>query len=222
MYRIREDVPRAVVDEFTEILRNCSEYIPQLIDSATAELPAARGVNFVWEHAYPSAEAYEEYMCHPYHICVLDRYLLPDAPGLITGRDDSALGLVGYEIGEPSYRRTEGVRRLVVFNVRADARAEQVEGLLGEMRDPARPVPELLVSIAEPNAMGAEWFPGIWSHVWEQVFESEQSMRSYLEGDSPLARAERAGFPSSSGGVASVIERSVDLHYPLTRSGAPR
>ncbi len=219
MYTIRDDVPRAVVDEFTEILRNCGEYIPQLMDSATAEIPAERGVNFVWEHAYPSAEAYEEYMRHPYHICVLDRYLLPDAPGLITERDDSQLGLLGYEIGEPVYRRTEGVRRLVVFNVDAGAPAERVNDLLVEMRDASRHAPELLLSIAEPNTMGAEWFPGAWSHIWEQVFESERSMRSYLDGDSPLARAERTGFQE---GVASVIERSVELHYCLTGAGAAR
>ena len=109
MYRIRDDVPRAVVEEFSEILRHCGEYIPQLMDSIAAESPSERGVNFVWEHAYTSADTYEEYMCHPYHICVLDRYLLPDAPGLITERDDSQLGLLGYEIDEPAYRRGEGV-----------------------------------------------------------------------------------------------------------------
>ena len=219
MYRIRADVPRTVVDEFTEILRHCGEYIPELLDSAAAEIPAARGVNFVWEHAYPSAEAYEAYMCHPYHICVLDRYLLPDAPGLITARDSSRLGLLGYEIAEPLYRLTDGVRRLVVFNVEAGTPAERVNDLLDEMRDTPHRSPELLVSIAEPNTMGAEWFPGAWSHIWEQAFESERSLQSYLEGDSPLAQAERAGFQE---GVASVIERSVDLHYGLTGAGPAR
>ena len=221
MYRIRNDVPRAVVDEFTEILRHCSEYIPQLMDSVAAEIRTERGVNFVWEHAYPSAEAYEEYMCHPYHICVLDRYLLPDAPGLITGRDDSQLGLLGYEIDEPAYRRTEGIRRLVVFNVDPGAPPDRVDDLLCQMRDASQSAPELLLSIAEPNTMGAEWFPGAWSHIWEQAFETERSMRSYLEGDSPLAQAERSGFRAGSqDGVASVIERSVDLHYRLTGAGA--
>lgn len=219
MYRIREDVPRAVVDEFTEILRHCGEYIPQLLDSAAAEIPAARGVNFVWEHAYRSADEYEEYMCHPYHICVLDRYLLPDAPGLITERDDSQLGLLGYEIDEPVYRRNEGVRRLVVFNVGEDTPVQQIEDLLHEMRAAPRHAPELQLSIAEPNTMGAEWFPGAWSHIWEQAFESEESMRSYLRGDSPLARAEQTGFQE---GLSSVIERSLDLHYLLTGAGAAR
>jgi len=219
MYRVREDVPRTVVDEFTEILRHCGEYIPQLLDSAAAKIPAAHGVNFIWEHAYRSAEEYEEYMRHPYHICVLDRYLLPDSPGLITERDDSQLGLLGYEIDEPVYRRSEGVRRLVVFNVHEDTQAQCIEDLLTEMRDAPRHAPELQLSIAEPNTMGAEWFPGAWSHIWEQAFESEESMRSYLGGDSPLAGAERAGFQR---GVSSVIERSIDLHYGLSGAGAAR
>jgi hypothetical protein len=217
MYRVRDDVPRAVVDEFTGILRQCGDFIPQLLDSFAAKIPAERGVNFIWEHAYPSADAYEDYMCHPYHICVLDRYLLPDAPGLITEPDDSQLGLLGYEVGEPVYRLGEGVRRLVIFNVDPSAPAERVDALLGEMRDTPRHSPEMLVSIAESNTMGAEWFPGAWSHIWEQAFESERSMRSYLEGDSPLARAERAGLKD---GVASVIERSLHLHYGLTGAGA--
>ena len=65
--------------------------------------------------------------------------------------------------------------------------------------------------------MGAEWFPGAWSHIWEQAFETEHSMRRYLEGDSPLARAERSNFRE---GAASIIDRSLDLHYCLTGAGA--
>lgn len=216
MYRIRDDVPRAVVAEFTEILRHCGEYIPQLLDSVTGELPAERGVNFIWEHAYRSAEEYEAYMCHPYHICVLDRYLLPDAPGLIAEHEDSQLGLLGYEIDGPVYRRSEGIRRLVIFNVDAEAPAERVEDLLGEMRDAPRHAPEILLSLSEPNTMGAEWFPGAWSHIWEQAFESEGSLQSYLAGDSPMARAERSGLQE---GVASIIERSLEFHYSLTGAG---
>ena len=210
MYRIRDDVPRTVVDEFTHILRHCSEYIPQLLDSAASLLPTKSGINFVWEHAYQSAEAYEEYMCHPYHICVLDRYLLPDAPGLITASAESRLGLLGYEIDDPVYRRDEGVRRLVIFNVRADAPAERVADLLGEMRDAPRKTPELQLSIAEPNTMGAEWFPGAWSHIWEQAFESEASMQSYL------------GSPGAEAPLSSIIERKVTLHYDLAGTGASR
>ena len=52
------------------------------------------------------------------------------------------------------------------------------------------------------------------------AFESERSMRRYLTGDSPMARAERSGFQQSAAGVASIIERSVDLHYRLPGADA--
>ena len=112
MYKIRDDVPEARVVELEEILRGCGRYIPQLMYSVVARNLSDTGISLVWEHAYESAKSYEEYMRHPYHICVLDRYLLPDAPGLIIENDGLGLGLLGYEIEEPTFLRRDGIRRV--------------------------------------------------------------------------------------------------------------
>ena len=64
-------------------------------------------MDLIWEHAYEDADAYAWYMRQPYHICILDRYLLPEAPECITAsRRELKLGLMGYEIDGAPFRRT--------------------------------------------------------------------------------------------------------------------
>jgi len=213
MYKMRDGVPAETVAELEEILRGCGKYIPQVLHSVVGSNTTDAGVDMVWEHAYESPETYyEQYMRHPYHICVFDRYLLPDSPARVIENDSTGLGLVGYEIDGPAYYRKGGFRRLVMLRMRRDAPAERVEALLSALREAPGESPQLAVSIAAVNSMGEEWFPGGWSHVWEQAFDSEQDMSTYLEGESRLARSERSGWQDE---TSDVVEASVDVCYRL-------
>lgn len=213
MYKMREGTSPETVAELEEILRGCGRYIPQVLHSVVGTNLTDAGVEMVWEHAYESAETYyRQYMCHPYHICVFDRYLLPDSPGRVIENDSTGLGLVGYEIDAPTFYCKDGFRRLVMLRMREEAPAERVDALLEGLQGAPADAPELVVSIAAANSMGQEWFPGVWTHVWEQAFEDEAGVDAYLKGDSPLARAERAGWRDA---ATEVVEASVDVRYRL-------
>lgn len=205
MYPIRDDVPRATVESFVEILRGCGRYIPELLHSVAGWNESEAGVHLVWEHAYADADAYAVYMRHPYHICVLDRFLLPDAPGRITGNGPVGLGLLGYEISNETFVRVSGVRRLVAFRVSAAAGDERVAALVRELEGAASGPGGPALSIAAPNEMGQEWFPGVFSHVWELAFEDRAAMDDWCGRESPLDAAEREGQ----------VEESVAVHYAV-------
>lgn len=80
-YRLRPDVSKDAGAELESALANCSRFISEVLDAAVGwNLTASTPVDLVWEHAYENTEAYGRYMRHPYHICILDRYLLPDSP----------------------------------------------------------------------------------------------------------------------------------------------
>src|SRR4029079_3022280 len=72
------------VEDLARVLRRTGWFIPEVLDSAVGLNRSTAGVDFVWEHSYESPDAYARYMCNPYHICILDRYLLPEAPECIT------------------------------------------------------------------------------------------------------------------------------------------
>ncbi len=201
MYALREGVTDATVEEFLAILRGCGDYIPELLDSIAARTRSGAGVDLVWEHAYESAESYAAYMRHPYHICVLDRYLLPDAPGLITGNGPRGLGLLGYETATPRHRVQGGVRRVVAFRVRPDSSPQQVETLLSRLDE----LPGPTGSIAASNSMGQEWFPGVVTHLWEQTFDDAAALAAFRASPSPLDDALREGW----------VETSSDVDYPI-------
>lgn len=204
MYRLRSDVSRRAGAELKNALTDCSRFIPEMLDSAVGwNRTASTPVNLVWEHAYESTEAYARYMRHPYHICILDRYLLPDSPERVIVNDEHGIGLLGYEIDAPIYRRKTGMRRVVAFQLLESAAAEEVEELIDAMRE----TPGLALSIVAENTMGQEWFPGYWSHIWEQAFQDETSLRRYLSGSSHLANAERSGWRGEP------VERSLAVEY---------
>jgi hypothetical protein len=139
-------------------------------------------------------------MCEPYHICILDRYLLPEAPECITAsRRELMLGLMGYEIDGAPFRTDAGIRRIVALKAEAgfDAFADEL-----------RARPGLAVSVVAPNTMGLEWFPTGWTHLWEQAYEDDDAMEAAIaDEEDVLAR----------GPVAEWI----DIHYVIDREDAP-
>jgi hypothetical protein len=142
-------------------------------------------------------------MCHPYHICILDRYLLPEAPECITAsRRELQIGLMGYAIEGAPFRRDGGIRRIVALKAAPDASDFDVFAKDLEAR------PGLAVSIVAPNTMGLEWFPTGWTHLWEQAYDDDATMQAAIADEAELL---------GRGPVTAWI----DVHYVIDREDAP-
>ena len=197
------------IDELARVLRRTGWFIPEVLDSAVGRNRSSAGVDLVWEHSYESPAAYAHYMCQPYHICILDRYLLPEAPECITAsRRELMLGLMGYEIDGAPFRRDGGIRRIVALKVDAGATQSDIGGLAAEMMARPATMPGMTVSIVAPNIMGLEWFPTGWTHLWEQAYEDDAAMqRAIADEDVVLSHGP--------------ISDWVDIHYVIDREDAP-
>jgi len=173
-YAFDETATAEQIAELASALRRCGEFIPEVRDSIVGTNQSEADVALVWEHAYESPNAYARYMCHPYHICVLDRFLLPESPECITApRAQLGIGLLGYEIDDAPFRRDTGVRRLVAMKADADVDADEWHAFVATLTSEL----ELRVSIVAPNTMGLEWFPNGWTHVWEQAYDDRDEMQ---------------------------------------------
>ncbi|MBM3658438.1 MAG: hypothetical protein FJW95_02905 [Actinobacteria bacterium] len=180
--------------ELGRVLAATGSFIPEVLDSAVGTNRSATGVDLVWEHAYEAPDAYARYMCHPFHICVLDRYLLPENPECITAsRRELQLGLFGYEVAGAPFRTAGTVRRIVAMRPTPDAAESEIAGFLGALNARAGEQEAVEVSVAAANTMGLEWFPDGWTHVWEQAFADEAAMRSTLDAETALLGAAPVG-----------------------------
>lgn len=190
MYGFAAHATPARQGELARVLRHTGVYIPEVLDSAVGRNRSDTEVDLVWEHAYEDPNAYARYMCHPFHICVLDRYLLPENPECITAsRRALQLGLLGYEVDDAPFRWEQGIRRVVAMKTAPDADAAAVAALLAELNARVGAVPDVRVSVAAENTMGLEWFPDGWTHVWEQAFDDEAAMWRVAEHDAALLAA---------------------------------
>jgi len=191
-YGFAPNASAAAQDDLARVLRHAGTYVPEVLDAAVGRNRSDVAVDLVWEHAYASPDAYARYMCHPFHICVLDRYLLPENPECITAsRRELQLGLLGYEVDGAPFRAASGVRRVVAMRAEPDAARDVVDAFVASLGARVGAVPGLTASVAAPNAMGLEWFPDGWTHVWEQAFVDEDAMRA----SSPDERALLARGP---------------------------
>jgi Stress responsive A/B Barrel Domain len=185
-YAFDETATAEQIAELASALRRCGEFIPEVRDSIVGTNQSEADVALVWEHAYEDPDAYARYMCHPYHICVLDRFLLPESPECITApRAQLGIGLMGYEIDDEPFRYDSGVRRLVAMKASADVDGAEWHTFVSALTA----LPELRVSIVAANAMGLEWFPNGWTHVWEQAYDDEDAMRRAIVDEAALLEA---------------------------------
>jgi hypothetical protein len=202
-YAFREDTAPEHVAELERVLRRAGEFIPEVLYSAVGRNESDADVELVWEHAYDDPDAYARYMCHPYHICILDRYLLPESPECITAsRSGSKLGLLGYEIDGARFRRDGGVRRLVAMKAEPDVEAEAWRRFASGLTDRPSQAPGMRVSIVAPNTMGLEWWPDGWTHLWEQAYDDEPAMRRALTDEVEVL-------------TAGPLVGWIDVHYRL-------
>ena len=201
-YGFADDAPPDARAELARVLRETGWYIPEVGHGATGWNRSEAAVDLVWEHAYDAPGAYARYMCHPFHVCVLDRYLLPENPECITAsRRDLGLGLFGYEVPGTPFRADAGIRRILALRPPADAVASEVDAFVAGLGGTVDDDPAT-ASVAAPNTMGLEWFPDGWTHVWERVYADEAAMRSAL----PTEATRLAAGP---------FERWIDLWYEI-------
>jgi hypothetical protein len=202
-YGFHERTTGEQVDELARVLRRAGLFIPEVLASAVGRNRSAAGVDLVWEHAYESADAYARYMCHPYHICILDRYLLPEAPECITAsRRELKLGLLGYEIEGAPFRRVDGIRRVVAMVADPSSSPDEWSKFADSLTARVETVPEMPVSVVAENTMGLEWFPDGWTHVWEQAFNDEAAMARAVADESAVLDA-------------GPVARWIDIHYRI-------
>jgi hypothetical protein len=189
-YAFRDSTSSESVAALARVLQRAGEFIPEVLYSAVGRNRSEADIELVWEHAYDGADAYARYMCHPYHICILDRYLLPESPECITApKPGLGLGLLGYEVDDDRFRRDRGIRRLVAMKAAPDAEPNTWTSFVAELTERPSHAPELRVSIVAPNTMGLEWFPTGWTHVWEQAYDDEQSMRRAIPDETKTLEA---------------------------------
>ncbi|MDG2002571.1 MAG: hypothetical protein P8J20_04500 [Novosphingobium sp.] len=186
-------------------IRDCANFIPELLHSAIGHAESETNLNFVWEHAYQSPEHYQRYMRHPYHAAILDRFLMNDSPERIIVDNPHGLGLVGYDIDEPDYLLPAGAARRLVALQLAEGSQERFAGIAKEEAERCG----MINSIFEYNSFAAKWFDGEtdtglptnWTHLWEQGFADLDAARAYQ----PQWR-EKAG---------DMVEDSIELLYEL-------
>ena len=207
-YGFHPATTREQIDELARVLRRTGWFIPEVLDSAVGLNRSSAGVDLVWEHSYESPDAYARYMCHPYHICILDRYLLPESPECITAsRPGAGVGLLGYEIDDARFRCDGGVRRLVAMKAAPGTDDETWSAFASTLEARPSPASGLRVSIVAPNIMGLEWAPDGWTHLWEQAYDDEVAIQRALADEAAVLDA-------------GPIEGWVDLHYRLAPDAA--
>jgi hypothetical protein len=208
MYSISPDAPPAAVRRLADAFLHCGEFIPEVLDSAIGTNLSEAPVRLVWEHAYASPEAYQRYMVHPFHACILDRSLLADSPERIVSANDLGAGLIGYACDGPVYRMAGGVRRLVLLDLEPGTDTAALGAKIGDEG--------LRVSVFAENTMGSAWMDGVtpiagppvWGHLWEQGWDDLAAFEAYRDGPSPMAELERKGWEG-------VARRAASVHYKL-------
>jgi hypothetical protein len=213
MYSLHPDAAPAAVQRLTQSFLDCGRFIAEVLDSAVGTNLSDAPVRLVWEHAYESPAAYQRYMVHPFHACILDRGLLADSPERIVTSNDFGAGLVGYECETPVYRLRAGVRRLVLVDLSPDRSPAAPARFADAVESASDGVEGLAVSVVAENSMAAAWFDGVtpitppprWSHVWEQGWESLAAFEAYQAQG-------REQWPD-------FVRQSASVHYELVTPG---
>ena len=179
--------PESAIAGFKRAADDCARFIPEVLHSATGRITGAPPLNFAWEQAYASPEAYCRYMEHPYHAAILDRYLMVDSPECIATGNALGVGLIGYRAEPEEFFLPSGARRVIAMQLREGAEAE-----FAALAQSHRGKDGMVVSVFRDNWFGARWFDAettvdpnpMHTHIWEQGFaslEAAQANHSWRE-----------------------------------------
>ena len=196
--------PQEWRDAFAEASRDSARFIPEVLHSAIGRFDGPTPLNFAWEQAFASPEAYVRYMEHPYHAARLDRYLMIDSPECIATDNGLGVGLIGYRCAPGEYFLEAGARRVIGLRLRDGAEEE-----FAAVAQAERGRGGMVLSLFRDNFFGRCWFDGetvvdpdpMYSHVWEQGFATLAAAQAY--GGPWRARADH------------LIEAEVEVVYAL-------
>jgi hypothetical protein len=192
VYKIRLETPPQTLDRFERMFSVIGQYVPQVQESFLGKNLLDTEPTHVWEHTFESWHDFlEVYMPHPYHACVLDRYLGPESPECLFEMTTKGAH-VYHEIEgwRPSLNR--GLKRLVLLRVCSQAEQQFTEALAEEAQRLQAQVRGMTVSSLGRDLSGAIWgWVSWWTHVWEQAFLDEDALNTYLGLDSWVAEQER-------------------------------
>lgn len=196
--------PPSAIEDFALAARDCARFIPEVLHSAIGRFSGSAPLNFAWEQAYASPEAYRRYMEHPYHAARLDRHLMIDSPECIATDNGLGVGLIGYTCEGEEYFIEKGARRVVGMRL-APGGGDAFARIAAEERGRGG----MVLSVFKENTFAARWFDGetvvdpapMYSHIWEQGFES-------------LAAAHEYGAPWQER-APGMIETMVEVVYEL-------
>ena len=184
--------PETEIAAFTRAAGACARFIPEVLHSATGRITGAPPLNFAWEQAYASPEAYCRYMEHPYHAAILDRYLMIDSGECIATGNTLGVGLIGYRAQREDFFLPSGARRVIAMQLHQGAEAE-----FAALAEAHRGNDGMTVSVFRDNWFGSHWFDAetvvdpnpMHTHIWEQGFPSLEAAEANSE--SWRAAAER-------------------------------
>lgn len=193
LFKVRDGASSETLERFERTFRAVGDFIPVVFESDMGRNRLSDTPTHVWEHSLVSHEEYDRlYMNHPYHACVLDRFLLPGNPERITQRSHRG-GMFIYETDDWDPSRNHGLKRLVIFRTHEQVESERLAAFESDLR--ATPAPGMRLSSLGRNQVPLPtWRGPSWTHVWEQAFEDEAALRAYLSGASEAAALERAGW----------------------------
>ena len=192
VYKIGLETPPQTLDRFERMFSVVSQYIPQVKESFLGKNLLDTEPTHVWEHSFENWNDFlEVYMPHPYHACVLDRYLGPESPECIMEMTSKGAH-VYYETGGWKPLLNRGLKRLVLLRVRSQAEQQFTEALEEEAKQIKAQVRGMKVSYLARDQSGSIWgWVAWWTHVWEQVFSDEEALKTYLGLDSWVSEQER-------------------------------
>jgi hypothetical protein len=166
-------------ERLATVLAEAGRYIPEVLHCAVGWNVSDAPARLIWEHAFESAESYQRYMVHPYHVEMIDRYVLADSPERIVEAAKGA-GLFGYHCGDISPVSTCAGRRVVLLDIEPETAVDELEVLFGKLGSEAT-TGGAAATAGGPNTLAATWFDGVnplpipppkWSHVWEAGYPS--------------------------------------------------
>ncbi len=178
-YGILPETSTASQERLATVLAEAGRYIPEVLESAVGWNRSDAPARLVWEHAFASAESYQRYMVHPYHIEMIDRYVLADSPERIVEAARGA-GLFGYHCAEIGSLASCPGRRVVLLDIEPQAPAEVLTALMDDLSVEAS-AGGAAATAGGANTLATTWFDGVnplpirppkWSHVWEAGYPS--------------------------------------------------
>lgn len=169
------------VDEgrLATVLADADRYIPEVLHCGVGWNRSEAPARLIWEHAFASAESYQHYMVHPYHVEMIDRHVLADSPER-TVEPAKGAGLFGYHCEDIYPVSSCTGRRVVLLDIDPEADDDAVAAVFRKLAADAT-TQGASATAGGANALATTWFDGVsqlplpapkWNYIWEAGYSS--------------------------------------------------